>query len=257
MASDLELADESIRALRAIVSSLLEGGDSKAESGVPGQRTASAWTGVWLAGGDAGTRAAAAETLARDLRKRLYRIDLRASAGRYIGETEKNLDRVLQAAGDVDVLLFVDEADELFGSRTDVKDAHDRYANIEVSYLLQRMEAYRGLAILTTNQKTALDPAFLRRLRFVVQFPVPDAEEREAIWRRTFPDHAPLADVDCAKLARLHATGGSIRNIALNAAFLAAEAGEPIGMRHLLDAARGEAGKRERVLTEGETRGWA
>jgi SpoVK/Ycf46/Vps4 family AAA+-type ATPase len=173
MASDLELADESIRALRAIVSSLLEGGDSKAESGVPGQRTASAWTGVWLAGGDAGTRAAAAETLARDLRKRLYRIDLRASAGRYIGETEKNLDRVLQAAGDVDVLLFVDEADELFGSRTDVKDAHDRYANIEVSYLLQRMERHSGVLIFGTNALRDPDPDLLRRLLYRVELPSP------------------------------------------------------------------------------------
>jgi SpoVK/Ycf46/Vps4 family AAA+-type ATPase len=208
--------------------------------------------------GESGTgKTMAAEILAAGLGLELYRIDLSSVVSKYIGETEKNLARVFDAAEASGAVLLFDEADALFGKRSEVKDSHDRYANIEVSYLLQRMEAYRGLAILTTNQKTALDPAFLRRLRFVVQFPFPDAEEREAIWRRTFPDHAPLADVDCAKLARLHATGGSIRNIALNAAFLAAEAGEPIGMRHLLDAARGEAGKRERVLTEGETRGWA
>jgi SpoVK/Ycf46/Vps4 family AAA+-type ATPase len=208
--------------------------------------------------GPSGTgKTMAAEVLASELRLDLYRIDLSSVVSKYIGETEKNLARVFDAAEASGAVLLFDEADALFGKRSEVKDSHDRYANIEVSYLLQRMEAYRGLAILTTNQKTALDPAFLRRLRFVVQFPFPDAEEREAIWRRAFPDHAPVADIDCAKLARLHATGGSIRNIALNAAFLAAEAGEPIGMRHLLDAARGEAGKRERVLTEGETRGWA
>jgi hypothetical protein len=208
--------------------------------------------------GESGTgKTMAAEILASALGLELYRIDLSSVVSKYIGETEKNLARVFDAAEASGAVLLFDEADAMFGKRSEVKDSHDRYANIEVSYLLQRMEAYRGLAILTTNQRTALDPAFLRRLRFIVQFPFPDAEEREAIWRRTFPAGAPLADVDCAKLARLHATGGSIRNIALNAAFLAADAREPIGMRHLLDAARGEAGKRERVLTEAETRGWA
>jgi hypothetical protein len=210
-----------------------------------------------LFSGESGTgKTMAAEVLARELRLELYRIDLSSVVSKYIGETEKNLARVFDAAEDSGAILLFDEADALFGKRSEVKDSHDRYANIEVSYLLQRMEAYRGLAILTTNQKAALDPAFLRRLRFVVQFPFPDAAEREAIWRRTFPDAAPRHDIDYARLARLHATGGSIRSIALNAAFLAAAAGEPIGMRHLLDAARAEAGKRERVLTDGETRGW-
>src|SRR5207245_7904856 len=137
------------------------------------------------------------------------------------------------------ILLF-DEADALFGKRSEVKDSHDRYANIEVSYLLQRMESYRGLAILTTNLRSALDQAFLRRLRFVVEFPFPDAAQRAEIWRRVFPDATPTEGLSVAKLARLNVAGGSIRNIALGAAFLAADAGTPVRMRHLLHAAHRE-----------------
>ncbi len=129
----------------------------------------------------------AAEVLAAELRLDLYRIDLAGVVSKYIGETEKNLRRVFDAAEDGGAILLFDEADALFGKRSEVKDSHDRYANIEVSYLLQRMEAYRGLAILTTNLKSALDPAFLRRIRFVVQFPFPDAAQRAEIWRRVFP----------------------------------------------------------------------
>jgi hypothetical protein len=135
-----------------------------------------------------------------------------------------------------------------------VRDSHDRYANIEVSYLLQRMEAYRGLAILTTNQKAALDSAFQRRLRFVVNFPFPDLAEREAIWRSVFPAATPLEGLDYAKLARLGMTGGNIRNIAMNAAFRAADAGTPVTMAHLLRAAHSEAAKRDRAISEAETR---
>ena len=178
------------------------------------------------------------------------------SVSKYIGETEKNLARVFDAAEDSGAILLFDEADALFGKRSEVKDSHDRYANIEVSYLLQRMEAYRGLAILTTNLKNALDTAFLRRLRFVVQFPFPDAQRRELIWRGIFPAATPLEGVDCAKLARLNVAGGGIRNIAMNAAFLAAAAGSPVAMPHLLQAARSEAAKRERALSDAETRGW-
>jgi len=125
-----------------------------------------------------------------------------------------------------------------------------------VSYLLQRMEAYSGLAILTTNMKTALDAAFQRRLRFVVQFPFPDTEQREAIWRSVFPQAAPTHDLNYRKLAQLQVAGGNIRNIAFNAAFLAADADEPVGMQHLLHAAHGEGAKRERPLSDAETRGW-
>ncbi len=208
--------------------------------------------------GESGTgKTMAAEVLANELHLELFRIDLSAVVSKYIGETEKNLARVFDAAEDRGAILLFDEADALFGKRSEVKDSHDRYANIEVSYLLQRMEAYRGLAILTSNQKAALDSAFQRRLRFVIHFPFPDAGEREAIWRRVFPAAAPVRDLDYARLAQLHMAGGNIRNIALNAAFHAAEAGEPVGMAHLLRAAHGEAAKRERPLSGAEIRGWA
>ena len=210
-----------------------------------------------LFAGDSGTgKTMAAEVMANDLQLNLYRIDLSAVVSKYIGETEKNLRRIFDAAEAGGAILLFDEADALFGKRSEVRDSHDRYANIEVSYLLQRMEAYRGLAILTTNLKSALDTAFLRRIRFVVQFPFPDAAQRAEIWRRSFPPGAPVENLDFDKLARLNVAGGNIRNIALNAAFLAADAGEPIRMMHLLRAARTEYAKLEKQLTESEVAGW-
>ncbi len=210
-----------------------------------------------LFSGESGTgKTMAAEVLAGELGLELYGIDLSAVVSKYIGETEKNLRRLFDAAEENGAVLLFDEADALFGKRSEVKDSHDRYANIEVSYLLQRMEVYRGLAILTTNLKKALDTAFQRRLRFVVQFPFPDQQQRERIWRGIFPAATPLDGIDYAKLARLSVAGGHIRNIALDAAFLAAEAGESIDMHHLLGAARANAAKRERSLSGAETRGW-
>ena len=210
-----------------------------------------------LFAGESGTgKTMAAEVLANELHLDLYRIDLAATVSKYIGETEKNLRRVFDAAEDSGAILLFDEADALFGRRSEVKDSHDRYANIEVSYLLQRMEAYRGLAILTTNLKSSLDPAFQRRLRFAVEFPFPDQEQRERIWRGIFPASAPLEGIDPARLARLNVAGGSIRNIALHAAFLAAEARTPLGMAYVLQAARSEAAKRDRPFSDAETRGW-
>ena len=210
-----------------------------------------------LFAGPSGTgKTMAAEVLARELRLDLYRIDLSTVVSKYIGETEKNLRRVFDAADEGGAILLFDEADALFGKRSEVKDSHDRYANIEVSYLLQRMEAYRGLAILTTNLKDSLDSAFLRRLRFVVQFPFPDVEQRAEIWRRIFPDQTPTQGLDVDKLARLGVAGGTIRNIALSAAFLAADEGTPVRMTHLLRAARSEYVKLERSLSDAETRGW-
>jgi hypothetical protein len=211
-----------------------------------------------LFAGASGTgKTMAAEVLAHNLRLDLYRIDLSQVVSKYIGETEKNLRRVFDAAEAGATILLFDEADALFGKRSEVKDSHDRYANIEVSYLLQRMEAYRGLAILTTNMKEALDSAFLRRIRFVVQFPFPDAKQRAEIWQRIFPAETPTKGLDIPKLAQLNVAGGNIRNIALNAAFLAADAGEPVRMAHLLRAARGEYAKLEKPLTETELKGWS
>ncbi|MFB2769546.1 ATP-binding protein [Pelatocladus sp. BLCC-F211] len=210
-----------------------------------------------LFAGASGTgKTLAAEVLAQELRLDLYRIDLSSVVSKYIGETEKNLRRVFDAAEDGGAILLFDEADALFGKRSEVKDSRDRYANIEVSYLLQRMESYPGLAILTTNLKSAIDTAFLRRIRFVVQFPFPDATQREEIWRRIFPTNTPTEALDYTNLARLNVAGGNIRNIALNAAFLAADAGEAVQMKHLLRAAQTEYGKLEKSLTEAEVGGW-
>ena len=211
-----------------------------------------------LFAGASGTgKTLAAEVLAGELHLDLFRIDLSAVVSKYIGESEKNLKQVFDAAEEGGVLLLFDEADALFGKRAEVKDSHDRYANIEVSYLLQRMEAFQGIAVLTTNLKSSLDKAFQRRLRFSVDFPFPGPKEREAIWRRVFPVAAPTDGLDIERLAQLNMTGGNIRNIALNAAFLAAEAGSSIEMRHVLEATRQEALKIERPLADTEIRGWA
>ena len=210
-----------------------------------------------LFAGASGTgKTMAAEVLAHTLRLDLYRIDLSSVVNKYIGETEKNLRRVFDAAEDGGAILFFDEADALFGKRSEVKDSHDRYANIEINYLLQRMESYRGLSVLATNMKSALDPAFLRRIRFVIAFPFPDQNLRAAIWQRVFPSLTPIEGLDLGELSKLNVAGGNIRNIALNAAFLAASASEPVRMSHVWRAACTEYAKMERPLTEVDAGGW-
>jgi SpoVK/Ycf46/Vps4 family AAA+-type ATPase len=193
----------------------------------------------------------AAEVIANALCLNLYRIDLSAVVSKYIGETEKNLRRLFDAAEDGGVILFFDEADALFGKRSEVKDSHDRYANIEVNYLLQRMEAFHGLAILATNMKSALDQAFLRRLRFIVNLPFPGSVERQRIWARSFAPGLPLDELDEERLARFNLTGGSIHNIAINAAFLAANQPAPVvTMERVLQALRTELRKLEKPINE-------
>lgn len=210
-----------------------------------------------LFSGASGTgKTLAAEALANALNLDLYKIDLSSVVSKYIGETERNLRKIFDGAEGGGVVLLFDEADALFGKRSEVKDSHDRYANIEVSYLLQRMESYQGLAILTTNIKESLDTAFLRRLRFVVQFPFPDLSQRTQIWQAIFPKDTPTEGLDAARLARLKVAGGNIRNIALNAAFAAADAEEPVRMEHVLHAARSEYAKLEKTLTGAEIDGW-
>ena len=193
-----------------------------------------------------------AEVLANHLELDLYRIDLAGVVSKYIGETEKNLRRIFDAAEQSGAILFFDEADALFGKRTEVKDSHDRYANIEVNYLLQRMEEYRGLAILATNRKSALDKAFLRRLRFLVDVPFPDKAHRRLIWEKSFPRDAPVGDLDLDFLCRLEIAGGNIRNVALNAAFLAADRGGRIEFDDVLHAVRREYSKIDKLMTESE-----
>jgi hypothetical protein len=208
-----------------------------------------------LFAGESGTgKTMAAEVLANDLALNLYRIDLSAVVSKYIGETEKNLRKLFDAAEEGGAILFFDEADALFGKRSEVKDAHDRYANIEINYLLQRIEAFSGLSILATNRKSALDSAFLRRLRFIVNFPFPSPKERKLIWMKSLPAELPKAELDYDRLGRLNVSGGNIHSIVLNAAFLASQNGQRVTMPILMDAARAEMRKLERPFTEAEFR---
>ncbi len=211
---------------------------------------------VLFAGSSGTGKTLAAEVLGNELNLDVYRIDLSMIVSKYIGETEKNLRKIFDGAENCGVILLFDEADALFGRRSEVKDSHDRYANMEVSYLLQRIETYRGLAILTTNLKQDIDSAFLRRIRFVVDFEFPDDAMREAIWRRIFPKETPTQDLDYKKLANLCLPGGNIRNIAIKAAFLAAKDGEKIQMKHLLKATQSECRKLNRIISDRETEGW-
>jgi len=208
-----------------------------------------------LFAGESGTgKTMAAEVIANELRLNLYRIDLSAVVSKYIGETEKNLRRLFDAAESGGTILFFDEADSLFGKRSEVKDSHDRYANIEINYLLQRMESYRGLAILATNMKSALDTAFIRRLRFIVTFMAPGTVERRAIWQKVFPGDVPTQELNFDRLARFNLTGGNIHSIALNAAFLAAREESAVTMPLVLRAARAEFRKLERPINEADFR---
>jgi SpoVK/Ycf46/Vps4 family AAA+-type ATPase len=210
-----------------------------------------------LFAGESGTgKTMAAEAIACELGLDLYRVDLAQTVSKYIGETAKNLRTLFDAAEESGAVLLFDEADALFGKRSEVRDAHDRYANIETGYLLQRLETYSGLAILTSNLRHSLDPAFQRRLRFVVSFPFPDQAARIGIWQRAFPEGIDTRALDPARLGQLMASGGAIRVVALNAAFAAVNEGIPVSMRHVLAAAHLEAAKRERPLADAETRTW-
>lgn len=203
--------------------------------------------------GPSGTgKTLAAEVIAGEIDADLYRIDLSAVVSKYIGETEKNLSRVFDAAERSGAVLVFDEADSLFAKRTEVRDSHDRYANLEVSYLLARMETYRGLAILTTNIRGALDSAFVRRLGFIVEFPFPDEALRAEIWRRVFPADLPVDNLDHLRLARLGVTGATIRAIAVQASYDALAEQQPVNRRHIRLAAGRELAKLDRQLTAGE-----
>ncbi|MFP2895384.1 ATP-binding protein, partial [Corallococcus sp. 4LFB] len=208
---------------------------------------------VLLFAGPPGTgKTLTAGVLAADLGLELYRIDLSSVVSKYIGETEKHLAHLFDEAERGQAVLLFDEADALFARRTEARDAHDRYANLETGYLLQRLEAFTGLAILTTNLLSNLDPAFVRRLRAIVEFPLPGERERRLLWQRIWPQGTPLApELDWDFMAqRFELSGASIRDIALAAAFLAAAQGHPVRMAHLLHATRRECQKLGRVLDE-------
>ncbi|NEQ20276.1 MAG: ATP-binding protein [Microcoleus sp. SIO2G3] len=253
---ELVLPDKERQVLRTLAAHVRQRAKVYESWGFAGKSRRGLGISALFAGASGTGKTMAAEVLARDLQLDLYRIDLSTVVSKYIGETEKNLRKVFDAAEAGGVILLFDEADALFGKRSEVKDSHDRYANMEVSYLLQRIESYRGLAILTTNLKSSLDQAFLRRIRFIVQFPFPDATQRAEIWQRIFPQQTPTKDLAFNKLAKLSVAGGNIRNIALNAAFLAAEAEESVEMKHILQAAQSEYIKLERPLTDAEVKGW-
>lgn len=254
--NDLVLADRQLRILQEIVAHVRQRSTVYQDWGFAKSLRSGLGVTALFAGGSGTGKTLAAEVMAKELGLDLFIIDLSQVVSKYIGETEKNLGRVFDAAERGGALLLFDEADALFGKRSEVKDSHDRYANLEVSYLLMRMEAYRGLAVLTTNMKKALDSAFMRRIRFVVDFPFPAENERAEIWRRVLPPQAPVKDIDPSLLAQLTVAGGSIRNIALSGAFLAAEEGDRLQMRHMLAAARTEYLKLERSLTPSEVHGW-
>jgi len=196
----------------------------------------------------------AAEVIASELHLDLYKIDLSQVVSKYIGETEKNLHQIFQEAQTSHAILFFDEADALLGKRSDVKDAHDRYANLEISYLLQKMEEYEGITILATNLRQNMDEAFTRRIRFIVEFPFPEEDYRQRIWEGIWPAETPLAEnVDFRFLAkRFKLSGGSIRNIAVTAAFSASSNGQRVDMKHLLHATKQEFLKMGRLVDESE-----
>ncbi|MCW3065679.1 MAG: ATPase [Solirubrobacterales bacterium] len=207
-----------------------------------------------FAGGSGTGKTMACGVIAREIGFELYRIDLAQVVSKYIGETEKNLDGIFNAAEGANAVLLFDEAEALFGKRTEVRDAHDRYANIEISYLLSRMEEHRGLTVLATNLARHLDAAFLRRLAFTVHFPFPAEAERGRIWASVLPPQVPLGDdVDLAQLARdFELSGGNIRNCAVAAAFFAAHEEAPLCQRHLTRAVRREYGKLGRSIPSHE-----
>jgi hypothetical protein len=257
--SDLVLPESQIGILRQIVANALQRARVYNQWGFATRYERGLGLSALFAGASGTGKTMAAGILAKELQRDLYQIDLATVVSKYIGETEKHLRRIFDAAERSGAILLFDEADALFGKRSPVKDSHDRYANLEVSYLLQRMESYRGIAILTTNAQNSLDPAFQRRLRFVVQFPFPDKPSRERIWRGVFPAAAPTDTLDYTHLAQLNITGGVIRNIALIAAFLAADEKTEacgIAMRHVRTAARTEYAKLNKPLSPAEIRGW-
>ncbi len=253
---DLVLSETQIQTLQSMAAHIQQRIQVYQKWGFAGKGGRGLGISVLFSGVSGTGKTMSAEVLANELNLDLYRIDLSSTVSKYIGETEKNLRRIFDAAEGGGAILLFDEADALFGKRSDVKDARDRYANMEVSYLLQRMEEYQGLAILTTNLKDSIDNAFLRRIRFVVKYSFPDAKQRQEIWRRIFPQDTPTENLNFAKLAKLNVAGGNIRNIALNAAFIAADSGEPVMMKHLYIATQSEYMKLERTLTDSEIKGW-
>lgn len=251
---DLVLGDEATALLRQIAGQVHERHRVYQQWGYAERMNRGLGISALFAGESGTGKTMAAEVIANELRLHLFRIDLSSVVSKYIGETEKNLRRLFDAAEQGGAILFFDEADALFGKRSEVKDSHDRYANIEINYLLQRMEAFSGLAILATNMKSALDTAFMRRLRFVVNFQFPGPLERARMWRNALAPGVPREDLDYDRLARFGLSGGNIHSIALNAAFAAAGDGGTVSMPLLMRAVRTELRKLDKPVNEAEFR---
>jgi ATPase family protein associated with various cellular activities (AAA)/winged helix domain-containing protein len=252
--NDLVLSDESTALLRQIAGQVRERFRVYEDWGYARRMTRGFGITALFVGESGVGKTMAAEVIADELRLHLYRIDLSAVVSKYIGETEKNLRRLFDAAEHGGAILLFDEADALFGKRSEVKDSHDHYANIEINYLLQRMEAFSGLAILATNMKSALDPAFMRRLRFIVNFQFPGLAERKQLWEKALPPDVPREGLDYDRLARFALSGGNIHSIALNAAFLAAQRATPVTQPLILSAVRSELRKLGKPIHETEFR---
>jgi SpoVK/Ycf46/Vps4 family AAA+-type ATPase len=250
---DLVLPEDRMRHLRSIASHLRHRSRVYRDWGFGTKVARGRGLSILFSGAPGTGKTMAAEVLARELSLLLFQIDLSTVVSKYIGETERNLSVIFAEAEMSQSLLFFDEADALFGKRTEVKDAHDRYANMEVNYLLQRIEQFKGLVVLATNFQKNLDDAFLRRLQYVIEFPYPDEDARQQIWKRHFPGNAPRdTDLDLAFLAsQFKLAGGSIRNVVVEAAFLAAEEGGAevkIAMRHVIEALKHEHQKQGKLL---------
>jgi hypothetical protein len=254
--NDLILAPDQSQTLRDIVAYARNRSTVHDVWGMAERHERGLGLGVLFYGPSGTGKTLAAEVIGREMDLDVYRVDLSQLVSKYIGETEKNLRRIFDAAEGGGTILLFDECDAIFGKRGEVEHGQDRYANLEVSYLLQRMEAYRGIAILTTNMRSAIDPAFMRRLRFVVSFPHPDFKQRIDIWHRALAPRVPMEAIDFGRLARLTVTGASIRNIAMHAAFLAADAKRSVTMADLRRAALAECAKLERTPSDIEIGGW-
>ncbi len=252
--NDIILPSDQLQILQEICNTLKYRPLIYEEWGFDGKLAMGKGLNVFFAGPPGTGKTMAADIIAGELGLELYKIDLSSVVSKYIGETEKNLSRIFDEAQTSNAILFFDEADSLFGKRSEVRDSHDRYANIEVSYLLQRMEEFQGIVILATNLRGNLDPAFIRRMHFSVEFSLPNLRERRRIWSKILPENTPLSpNLDLELMAeRFEIAGGNIRNIALAAAFLAADDGGAIDMNHLLRATRREYQKMGRVVANGE-----
>ena len=250
---DLVLPDEKLRQLESIAARIVHRRTVHRDWGFGRKLARGKGVSVLFSGPSGTGKTMAAEVLARALGVDLYQVDLSAVVSKYIGETEKNLERIFTEGELSNQLILFDEADAIFGRRTEVKDAHDRYANIEVDYLLQRMEKYAGPIVLATNFQKNLDEAFVRRLDDILEFPFPDPSARERIWRGHFPDEAPRGEIDFEFLAeQFDVSGGNIRNVVLNSAFAAAQEGGPISMRHVIASLRGEYQKQGKLVMAGD-----